>query len=189
MCPIGIWKCDYFAAICVNSADAAITRSEWKYFWSPEKWSTFKRWPIHHSNQYQFVDHFELLNKNKGNSTLSIVNKIYVQRDHQLNKNFEEVEVEKFKSGIESLDFAKSSESAQTINHFVEEKTNGKIKPDALRSDTRLILVNAIYFKGGWEHPFKEQYTPAKGISTSVKMRPFRLISCLLLKNSIFQAP
>uniref|UniRef100_A0A4W6G0Z6 Serpin B6 n=1 Tax=Lates calcarifer TaxID=8187 RepID=A0A4W6G0Z6_LATCA len=49
------------------------------------------------------------------------------------------------------------------INSWVEKQTQGKIKdllsPEVLDSMTRLVLVNAIYFKGNWNKQFKEDYT------------------------------
>lgn len=51
-----------------------------------------------------------------------------------------------------------------TINRWVERQTEKRIrelvKPDMLDPDlTRLVLTNAIYFKGDWEHPFKKKHT------------------------------
>lgn len=111
----------------------------------------------------QFLEHHDALMKNAGEATLSIANQIYIQQGHQLNKNFEEVAVSKFKSGVESLNFAEADKSADTINHFVSEQTNGKIhhlvKPDQFSANTRSVLVNAIYFKGNWEKKFKKEFT------------------------------
>lgn len=111
----------------------------------------------------QFLEHRQTLEKNAGEATLAIANRIYVQQGQQINKNFEDVAVSKFKSGIETLNFVEPQKSAQTINHFVEQKTNGKIKdlmkPDQLDADTRSVLVNAIYFKAPWEKPFNKEYT------------------------------
>lgn len=111
----------------------------------------------------QFVEHREALLKNIGESTLSIANRIYIQQGQQLKKDFKEMAVSKFESDVEPLNFAESEKSAQIINTFVEEKTNGKIKtlfkPDQLTSDTRSVLVNAIYFKGTWEKPFTKAFT------------------------------
>lgn len=111
----------------------------------------------------QFAAHFESLKESVGESTLSIANQLYVQTGYELNKNFQEVAVKKFTSGIESLNFGQNVESAATINRFVEEKTNKKIK-DLIKSNmlndlTRLVLVNAIYFKGNWLHKFNPKNT------------------------------
>lgn len=111
----------------------------------------------------QFAEYYGLLKKSVGESTLSIANKIYVQNGHKINKNFQEVAVKKFLSDIDELDFAKNVEAAKAINQFVEEKTKEKIKdlikPSMLNDLTRLVLVNAIYFKGNWEHQFDKDST------------------------------
>ena len=56
-----------------------------------------------------------------------------------------------------------SSGSAATINSWVAEKTNDKVKEivtaDAIDDLTRLILVNAIYFKGDWLDKFDANLT------------------------------
>lgn len=111
----------------------------------------------------QFHAYYGLLEKSVGKSTLSIANHIYVQHGYEINKQFHEVAVKKFLSGIESLNFAESAKSAGAINKFVEEKTKEKIKdlikPDMLNALTRVVLVNAIYFKGNWEHQFDKDRT------------------------------
>jgi len=63
-----------------------------------------------------------------------------------------------------SLDFIKETEkSRQIINTFIEEQTNNKIKeliPQGMLSPmTRLVLTNAIYFKGTWEWEFDPKET------------------------------
>jgi len=56
-----------------------------------------------------------------------------------------------------------SSGSAETINKWVAEKTNNKVPEivpaSAIGSRTRLILVNAIYFKGDWKEKFDAKST------------------------------
>lgn len=47
----------------------------------------------------------------------------------------------------------------------MNEKTNGKIKeilPGSANTETRVILVNALYFKAEWQHPFIEGATGFK---------------------------
>lgn len=114
----------------------------------------------------QFVDYYGLLQTGAGNATLSIANQLYVSKDYPLNKNFQEVAVQKFKSGVESVDFTKSTETAQIINHFVEEKTHEKIKnlvkSDSFDQDSRAVLVNAVYMKAQWLIQFYPTYTNKK---------------------------
>jgi serpin B len=51
-----------------------------------------------------------------------------------------------------------TEKARQQINAWVEEQTQGKIRdlipPGALDSLSRLVLTNAIYFKGDWTKPF-----------------------------------
>ena len=67
-------------------------------------------------------------------------------------------------AGLNQVDFKGATEAArQTINQWVEQKTQDKIKdllqPGSLRSDTRLVLTNAIYFKGDWQTQFDKAQT------------------------------
>jgi serpin B len=70
------------------------------------------------------------------------------------NKNF-------FSAKLAGVDFAKP-ESAQTINDWADTSTHGKIKQVVqwpFPPLTRVILANAIYFKGKWDRPFDKQST------------------------------
>lgn len=100
---------------------------------------------------------------NKGGSTLEIANKVYVKNGYQIKPKFEVYAVKSFDSEIQNLEFSQNVEAANTINQWVERKTNSKIKDliksDYLDADTRLVLVNAIYFKGTWEHQFNKNLT------------------------------
>jgi serpin B len=69
-----------------------------------------------------------------------------------------------FMGKVTNLDFVNEAEKSRvTINTWVEDQTNGKIK-DLLQKDhinamTRLILTNAIYFKGNWLKQFDKGNT------------------------------
>lgn len=73
-------------------------------------------------------------------------------------KDFQNVVTKTFKSESQSLNFADKINAANTINSWVEEKTNDKIKnliaADTLDEDDRLVLVNAMHFKGTWRDKF-----------------------------------
>jgi len=63
-----------------------------------------------------------------------------------------------------SVDFIKAAEpSRQTINAWVEKQTKERIKellkPGMVTEDTRLVLTNAIWFHGNWEHKFDKKQT------------------------------
>lgn len=76
---------------------------------------------------------------------------------------FQDIAAKSFNSEAQSLDFAQNTKSAETINGWVEDNTNKKIKDlikaDSLDGLTRMVLVNAIYFKGTWKHQFDKEQT------------------------------
>lgn len=110
-----------------------------------------------------FSDSFASVQSRKGDSTLDIANKVFVKKGYQIAPKFADYAVKSFGSEVQALDFAQNVDSANTINQWVEQKTNEKIKDlikaDSLDSDTRMVLVNAIYFKGQWEHQFNKNRT------------------------------
>lgn len=103
-----------------------------------------------------------MLQRGVGSAILSIVNQIYVQKGNEINRNLQEVAVQKFQSSIESVDFGNNDDTAKTINHFIEERTQGKIKDlikaNTFSPDSQIVLINAIYFKGEWERKFNEKF-------------------------------
>lgn len=78
-------------------------------------------------------------------------------------KSFNDIATKSFASESQSLDFSQNVQSAKTINKWVEDNTNNKIKDliaaDTLSGDTRMVLVNAIYFKGFWTYQFDPKKT------------------------------
>jgi serpin B len=94
---------------------------------------------------------------------LKIANKIYTMKGYTVKQSFRNVATKSFNSDAQDLDFKDNTKSAGIINSWVEEQTNNKIKnliaPDSLGDDTRMVLVNAIYFKGFWTYQFDPKAT------------------------------
>ncbi|CAH2268028.1 jg10216 [Pararge aegeria aegeria] len=72
------------------------------------------------------------------------------------------------------VQFTGSAPSNTKFNAFaddVEEQTNHRIKdlvdPESLGANTKAVLVNAIYFKGGWADPFDKALTEEKDFHVS----------------------
>ncbi|VEN46845.1 unnamed protein product [Callosobruchus maculatus] len=98
------------------------------------------------------------------NVTLLIANKIYIGNGYAFQDNFASIISKNFLSEVQSLDFADAEYAAKVINTWVEGKTNNRIKDLIQPLDlhpvlTRLVLVNAIYFKGKWETSFNPKRT------------------------------
>jgi serine protease inhibitor len=93
--------------------------------------------------------------------TLSLANGLWYQHGFHLKPAFVEENKSFFQAKLAGVDFA-NPQSAKTINAWADEKTEGKIKElDQFPFPplTRLILANAIYFKGEWVEPFKKSNT------------------------------
>ncbi|MCD6367768.1 MAG: serpin family protein [Candidatus Aenigmarchaeota archaeon] len=104
------------------------------------------------------------INEGGGDYTLRTGNALWIQKNYPILKDYLDT-VEKYYGGkATNLDFASEPEkSRQTINRFIEEQTNHKIKdlipPGFIDPATRLILTNAIYFKGTWRFEFNPEDT------------------------------
>src|SRR5271156_2873397 len=89
---------------------------------------------------------------------------LWVQEGYALLPEFLKLNKDNYQAGLNQLDFKGATEaSRQTINLWVEQRTENKIRelltPGSLTRDTRLVLTNAIYFKGDWEKAFKKEDT------------------------------
>lgn len=107
---------------------------------------------------------YSALIENLQSPVLKIATQMFVEKTISLKPKFNENAAKYFKSGATSVDFKKDHESArQAINHWVEEKTSNKIKEllkqGILNDLTRLVLVNAIYFKANWKLKFNPDMT------------------------------
>ena len=111
-----------------------------------------------------FAAIYNEINKKNKDYELKTGNALWVQQDFPFLRNYLDT-VETYYGGkATNLDFVtKTEESRQTINSFIEQQTNNKIKdlipPGVLGAMTRLVLTNAIYFKGTWEWEFDKADT------------------------------
>jgi serpin B len=112
---------------------------------------------------------------------LRIANRLFGQKEFAFRQPFLDLTGEHYSAPLESLDFVKNPDgSREHINHWVEEKTNGKIRdllPEgSIRDTTRLVLTNAIYFNGKWKYKFDkddtrdELFYAADGTASNVEM-------------------
>ena len=110
--------------------------------------------------------------------TLSLANSIWYKQGVELKPEFMARSTNYFQAKIGALDFA-SPQSAKIINNWAEENTHGRIKDIVqwpMNPLTRVILANAIYFKGRWAHEFDKgatkdrAFTPPDGTQIQVPM-------------------
>jgi len=103
---------------------------------------------------------------------LSVANALWAQRGSTFREDFLKIMNNDYGAGLNQVDFKTSTEAArQTINRWVEQKTADKIKdllqPGVLKPSTRLVLTNAIYFKGDWQTPFDKAQTKTEDFYAS----------------------
>ncbi|XP_059225869.1 antichymotrypsin-2-like [Stomoxys calcitrans] len=110
--------------------------------------------------------YFEVLSPYTNSNVLKIANKIYVMKDYKVKAMYNELLQQKFISQAENINFAENDMAAKKINSWVETKTNhliqNLISPSMLNNDTRLVILNAIHFKGEWLKKFAEFSTRDK---------------------------
>lgn len=95
---------------------------------------------------------------------LSIANSLWGERTYSFLPDFLDLIALNYGAGLRLMDFAGAPEaSRQVINQWVYQETHEKIKDlipsNAISSDTRLVLANAIYFKADWIHRFNPALT------------------------------
>jgi serine protease inhibitor len=100
----------------------------------------------------------------QGKYELRVANALWGQQDYEFLASFTKLVEAEYDGHLERVNFARAAEQArQTINAWVEKQTNGKIKdlisPGVLDATTRLVLTNAVYFKGNWATQFKKEVT------------------------------
>jgi len=92
---------------------------------------------------------------------LNLANSIWYQKEIQLTPAFVAENKNYFLAELAGVDFS-NPKSADTINNWADKTTRGKIK-DVVQFPfpprTRVILANAIYFKGKWVKPFDKNQT------------------------------
>ena len=97
--------------------------------------------------------------KNSGKVTLDTANKLFIEQSYDLEHQYLEACHRYYDNEAESVDFCKSPENSRIkINKWVESKTKNKIvnlvPPGSIDSLTRLVIANAVYFKGDWKDKF-----------------------------------
>lgn len=103
----------------------------------------------------------ELFEKQKG-VELSIANSLWVDVNSPVRPDFLRRCQASYRAEVSNQDFSRSEAVAGKINQWVNGKTKGKITDIVnamLIAASKVILANAIYFRGGWTLPFPKRET------------------------------
>ena len=111
-----------------------------------------------------FADIYSTINDEGRNYELRTGNALWIKEDYELLDEYTQTVEDYYGGKSTNLDFRNQNEvSRQTINKFIEEQTNDRIKnlipENHLPKDTKLVLTNAIYFLGNWKYEFDPEKT------------------------------
>ncbi|KAI4985968.1 hypothetical protein ZWY2020_018598 [Hordeum vulgare] len=95
---------------------------------------------------------------------IAFANGVFVDASLSLKPSFQELAVCNYKSEVQSVDFkTKAPEAATQVNTWVKNVTAGLIEEilpaGSIADTTRLVLGNALYYKGLWTNKFDESKT------------------------------
>jgi serpin B len=96
---------------------------------------------------------------------LNVANSLWAQEDYDFLPEYLAISQKYYDAKIGNVDFRHDTENTrQRINNWTEEKTNNLIKEIIPRGIlhpevTKLVLVNAVYFKGEWLVKFEKEST------------------------------
>ncbi len=95
---------------------------------------------------------------------LVIAGSLWGRRGYPFEEGFRKLAAASYGAGLVETDFGADPEKARIeINAWVENKTADRIKDllskGSVTELTRLVLVNAVYFKAAWEEPFEKSAT------------------------------
>jgi len=102
---------------------------------------------------------------------LNTANALWIQNDYHILPDYTNTLQNYYKAKLTSLDLKSDSENSRnTINKWVEDKTNQKIvnllPPGSINQYTRAVLTNAIYFKANWTNQFAPEDTTDQNFTT-----------------------
>jgi len=112
------------------------------------------------------------INNASADYTLRTANALWAEKTYEFLPSFTETARQYYSANTTNLDFAAApEESRSAINQWVLEKTEKKIRDllpqGSINSLTRLVITNAIYFKGTWARQFDANLTRDADFTTS----------------------
>jgi len=101
--------------------------------------------------------------KNAPRAELVTAHAVWVARGMRLERDFTHTLSVDYATKPREIDFRDGREASEVINAWVEKQTRARIRdlipPNALGLATRIVLCDAIYFRGAWRDSFFYQRT------------------------------
>ena len=130
---------------------------------------------------------------------LNIANAVWAEQTYSFQQAYLDLIAKNYGVGIQLADFIKNFDPVRLqINSWVSNQTKNKINdllaPGSVNSRTRMVLVNAIYFKADWAFPFNANNTSDStfnlldGSQSQVKMMNNSELTLPYIKGNGYQA-
>ncbi|XP_064468874.1 ovalbumin-like [Ornithodoros turicata] len=92
--------------------------------------------------------------------SMSLVQRMFVDKAAHLNESWTKLVESKYRCGVEQVSFRADPEAVAALaNSWVLKATQGRvdcvIPPGTIDSSAKIVMVSAFYFKGYFDHPFK----------------------------------
>ena len=127
-----------------------------------------------HAYYHKLLEQWNAVGKKRAYQ-LRVANRLWGQKGYPIAPEFLALTRQQYDAEMTLLDFAQAEAARQEINQWVENQTNDKIKDlipsGAIDALTRLVLTNAIYFKGDWVKPFDKKNTQDQDFTVSAERK------------------
>jgi serpin B len=116
-----------------------------------------------HAGMNNWINQLNVIDKGQ-EYELRVANRLWAQQGYKFLDPFLKITRDQYQAALGQVNFQTQAEaSRQTINRWVEQQTASKVQDllpqGAIESRTKLVLTNAIYFKGNWQEPFEKSAT------------------------------
>ncbi|MFO0940716.1 MAG: serpin family protein [Pirellulales bacterium] len=107
----------------------------------------------------QLADQINELSKTVDKYELRNANGLWIDKSFVLKPEYQNLIRQSYSAALENVDFASNpAAQGEKINRWISDNTQQKINniipPGTITKITRLVLANAIYFRGTWQDPF-----------------------------------
>ena len=132
----------------------------------------------------QFLKVFDEMNQGENRYTLRMANALWAEKTYPFLPGYKQLAQGFYQAKTSNLDFIQNPEDSRTtINQWVEEKTNNKITnllpAGAIDDSTRLVITNAIFFKGTW----MEQFDPKDTKEADFTISPGNIVKVQMMQT------
>jgi len=133
-------------------------------------YDTIKESYIQNATQKLLKSYGDKIEEVKSRSTIENANTIFTDKHLNIKDSYKDDLAKYLFAEVQQVDYQEPVKSAQEINNWVQKKTRNLIQdlisPDLITDDSKLLLLNAIYFKANWMSNFNKLETVS---------RPFRV--------------